>query len=76
MLGDMTIQRRDNVGVVVDVLAAAFAFFVELGLELEGKTTVEGPWVDRSSQCAEVRIPVCRCSECDGDTTFWLKAPA
>jgi catechol 2,3-dioxygenase-like lactoylglutathione lyase family enzyme len=32
----------DNVGIVVDDLAAATAFFVELGLELEGETTVEG----------------------------------
>ena len=43
----MTIQRMDNVGIVVDDLAAVTAFFVELGLELEGETTVEGRWVDR-----------------------------
>jgi catechol 2,3-dioxygenase-like lactoylglutathione lyase family enzyme len=43
----MTIQRMDHVGVVVDDLAAAIAFFVELGLELEGETRVEGRWVDR-----------------------------
>ncbi|MBV8816685.1 MAG: VOC family protein, partial [Verrucomicrobia bacterium] len=43
----MTILRMDNVGVVVDDLAAAVAFFVELGLELEGETTVEGSSVDR-----------------------------
>jgi catechol 2,3-dioxygenase-like lactoylglutathione lyase family enzyme len=47
MLGDMTIQRMDNVGIVVDDLKAAIAFFVELGLELEGEATVEGQWVDR-----------------------------
>ena len=41
------IQRMDNVGIVVDDLKAAIAFFVELGLELEGETTVEGPEVDR-----------------------------
>jgi hypothetical protein len=43
----MTIQRMDHVGIVVDDLAAAIAFFVELGLELEGKTRAEGRWVDR-----------------------------
>src|SRR6266536_5437743 len=43
----MTIQRLDNVGIVVDDLKAAIAFFVELGLELEGEATVEGQWVDR-----------------------------
>jgi len=37
----------DNVGIVVDDLAGAIAFFVELGLELEGKATVEGRSVDR-----------------------------
>src|SRR3954469_25919594 len=42
----MTIQRMDNVLIVVDDLKAAKAFFVELGMELEGETTVEGPWVD------------------------------
>ncbi|MER7848816.1 VOC family protein [Kitasatospora sp. NPDC096077] len=42
----MAIQRMDNVGIVVDDLAAAVAFFTELGMELEGETQVEGPWVD------------------------------
>jgi catechol 2,3-dioxygenase-like lactoylglutathione lyase family enzyme len=44
----MTIKRMDNVLIVVDDLEAAIAFFVELGMELEGQTTVEGPWVDRT----------------------------
>ena len=43
----MTIQRMENVGIVVDDLAAATAFFVELGLKLQGEGTVEGDWVDR-----------------------------
>ena len=43
----MTIQRMDNVGVVVDDLTAAIAFFLELGLELEGEAPVGGPGVDR-----------------------------
>ena len=42
----MTIQRMDNVLIVVDNLEAAKAFFAELGMELEGETTVEGPWMD------------------------------
>lgn len=41
----MTIQRMDHVGIVVDDLADAVAFFVALGLELEGETPVEGDWV-------------------------------
>ncbi|HEX6456364.1 MAG TPA: VOC family protein [Solirubrobacterales bacterium] len=41
----MTIQRMDNVLIVVEDLEAAEAFFVELGMEPEGGTTVEGDWV-------------------------------
>ena len=43
----MTIYRMDHAGVVVEDLAAAVAFFVELGLELEGEAAVEGEWVDQ-----------------------------
>ncbi len=41
------IERMDHMGIVVDDLAAATAFFVELGLELQGEGPVEGTWVDR-----------------------------
>ena len=43
----MTLLRMDNVGIVVDDLEAAIAFFVELGMTLEGEAPVAGPWVDR-----------------------------
>jgi catechol 2,3-dioxygenase-like lactoylglutathione lyase family enzyme len=43
----MTIKRMDHVSVVVDDLASAVAFFTTLGMSLEGKAAVEGPWVDR-----------------------------
>jgi catechol 2,3-dioxygenase-like lactoylglutathione lyase family enzyme len=43
----MTIQRMDHVGIVVDDLEAAIAFFVELGLEPHGDGQVDGDWVDR-----------------------------
>ena len=42
----MTIQRMEHVGIVVDDLAAATAFFVELGLKLQGEGPVEGGWVE------------------------------
>ena len=42
----MTIQRMDHVGIVVDDLAAATGFFVELGLVAQGGGSVEGRWVD------------------------------
>jgi catechol 2,3-dioxygenase-like lactoylglutathione lyase family enzyme len=47
MRADMTVQRMDNVLIVVDDLGAAKAFFADLGMELEGEATNEGPWVDR-----------------------------
>ena len=43
----MTIERMDHVGIVVDDLAAATAFFLELGFERQGEGRVEGGWVDR-----------------------------
>jgi catechol 2,3-dioxygenase-like lactoylglutathione lyase family enzyme len=46
-VGRVTIQRMDHVGVVVDDLAAAIEFFVQLGLELDGEGSVEGEWADR-----------------------------
>ena len=54
----MTIQRMDHVGVVVADLAAAIAFFIELGLELEGEASVEGRWVDRIVGLDGVRADV------------------
>jgi catechol 2,3-dioxygenase-like lactoylglutathione lyase family enzyme len=48
----------EHVGVVVDDLEAATAFFVELGLELEGETSVEGRWVDRIVGLDDVRADV------------------
>ena len=44
----MALKRMDNVGIVVDDLAATIEFFRELGLELEGQATVEGEWPDVS----------------------------
>ena len=43
----MTLQRMDNVGIVVESLDAAISFFAELGLELEGRATIEGDWAER-----------------------------
>ena len=62
----MTIQRMDHVSVVVDDLEAAIAFFVELGMELEGETTVEGPWVDRVVGLDDVRADIALMRTPDG----------
>jgi catechol 2,3-dioxygenase-like lactoylglutathione lyase family enzyme len=56
---DVTIQRMDHVGVVVDDLEAAISFFVELDMELDGGTTpIEGDWVDRVVGLDEVRVEI------------------
>jgi catechol 2,3-dioxygenase-like lactoylglutathione lyase family enzyme len=65
-LGGMTIQRMDNVLLVVDDLEAAIAFFVELGMELEGETTVEGRWVDRVVGLDGVRSDIAMMRTPDG----------
>ena len=62
----MTILRMDNVGIVVDDLAAAIAFFVELGLRLEGETTVEGPSVDQMVGLHDVRTDIAMMRTPDG----------
>lgn len=56
----------DHVGVVVDDLEAAIAFFAELGLELEGETTVEGRWVDRLAGLDDVRADIAMMRTPDG----------
>jgi catechol 2,3-dioxygenase-like lactoylglutathione lyase family enzyme len=75
----MTIQRMDNVAIVVDDLKAAIAFFVELGLELEGEATVEGPWVDRVVGLDGVRSDIAMLRTADGHGRLELtkfQAPA
>ena len=62
----MTLQRMDNVLIVVEDLEAAKAFFVELGMELEGETTVEGPWVDRIVGLENVRSEIAMMRTPDG----------
>jgi catechol 2,3-dioxygenase-like lactoylglutathione lyase family enzyme len=66
MLGDMTIQRMDNVGIVVDDLKVAIAFFVELGMELEVEMPVEGQWVDRVVGLEGVRNDIAMMRTPDG----------
>ncbi len=62
----MAIQRMDHVGIVVDDLAAATEFFVELGLELQGEGTVEGRWVDRVVGLDGVRSEIAMLQTPDG----------
>src|SRR5687767_7819559 len=62
----MTLQRMDNVLIVVDDLEAAKAFFAELGMELEGETTVEGGWVDSVVGLEGVRADIAMMRTPDG----------
>ena len=73
------IERMDNVAIVVDDLAAATAFFVELGLELEGKATVSGQFVDRVVGLDGVRSDIAMLRTPDGHGRIELskfQAPA
>ena len=63
----MTLQRMDNVLIVVEDLEAAKAFFAELGMELEGETTVEGPWADKTVGLDDVRADIAMMRTPDGD---------
>jgi catechol 2,3-dioxygenase-like lactoylglutathione lyase family enzyme len=68
----MTVLRMDNVSIVVDDLAAMTAFFVELGLELEGEATVEGQSVDRVVGLDGVRSDIAMLRTPDGHSRLEL----
>ena len=63
---NMSLKRMDNVLIVVDDLKAAKAFFIELGLKLEGETTVEGPLVGRLIGLKDVRATLAMMRTPDG----------
>ena len=62
----MTLKRMDNVLIVVDDLEAAKAFFIELGLKLEGEQTVEGPLVGKLIGLKDVRATLAMMRTPDG----------
>src|SRR4051812_40863599 len=68
----MTVQRLEHIGIVVDDLAAATAFFTALGLEVEGEASVEGPLVDRINGLEGVRADVVILRAPDGDAKLEL----
>ena len=68
----MTVQRMDNVGIVVDDLDAAVAFFTELGLEVEGKAQVEGLSVDNTLGLDGVRSDIVMMRTPDGHSRLEL----
>ncbi len=62
----MALKRMDNVGIVVDDLAAAIDFFRELGLELEGQGTIEGEWAGRVTGLGDQRVEIAMMRTPDG----------
>jgi catechol 2,3-dioxygenase-like lactoylglutathione lyase family enzyme len=68
----MSLLRMDNVGVVVEDLPAAIAFFRELGLELEGQATVEGDWAGRVTGLGDQRVEIAMMRTPDGHSRLEL----
>src|SRR5919109_3397182 len=62
----MAVKRMDNVGIVVDDLAATIEFFRELGLELEGQGMIEGEWAGRVTGLGDQRVEVAMMRTPDG----------
>lgn len=62
----MTVKRMDNVGIVVEDLDAAIAFFTELGLELEGRAPVEGDWAGGVTGLRGMRVEIAMMRTPDG----------
>src|SRR5918993_5783274 len=62
----MALKRMDNVGIVVDDLAATIEFFRELGLELEGQATIEGDWAERVTGLRDMRVETAMMRTPDG----------
>ncbi len=71
-MGKNKFPQMHNVGIIVDDLKAAIAFFAELGLELEGETTVEGQLVDRLVGLSGVRSDIAMMRTPDGPSRIEL----
>jgi catechol 2,3-dioxygenase-like lactoylglutathione lyase family enzyme len=63
---NMALKRMDNVGIVVEDLAARIDFFRELGLELEGRTTIEGEWAGRVTGLGDQHVEIAMMRTPDG----------
>ncbi|MES0046651.1 VOC family protein [Mesorhizobium sp. M0053] len=62
----MAVKRMDNVGIVVDDLDETIAFFSELGLELEGRATIEGEWAGRVTGLGDQHVEIAMMRSPDG----------
>jgi len=68
----MSVKRMDNVGIVVESLDAAIAFFNELGLELEGRAMIEGEWAGRVTGLGNQRVEIAMLVTPDGHSRLEL----
>ena len=68
----MALKRMDNVGIVVDDLEATIEFFRELGLELEGRATMEGEWAGRVTGLRNQRVEIAMMRTPDGHSRLEL----
>lgn len=68
----MTVKRMDNVGIVVESLDAAIAFFRELGLDLEGRADIEGEWAGRVTGLGDQRVEIAMMRTPDGHSRLEL----
>ena len=68
----MTLKRMDNVGIVVESLDAVIPFFVELGLRLEGRATIEGEWAGRVTGLGAQRVEIAMLVTPDGHSRLEL----
>jgi hypothetical protein len=76
----MALTRMDNVGIVVEDLGGAIDFFRELGLELEGRATIEGEWAGRVTGLGDQRVEIAMMRTPDGhgrlEVSRFLAPPA
>ncbi len=75
----MTLKRMDNVGIVVESLDTAIAFFSELGLTLQGRATIEGEWAGRVTGLGNQHVEIAMMVTPDGHSRLELSrflAPA
>ncbi|MBB2687370.1 VOC family protein [Rhizobium sophoriradicis] len=68
----MALKRMDNVGIVVEDLAAAIDFFRELGLELEGQGTIDGEWAGRVTGLVDQHVEIAMMRTPDGHSRLEL----
>jgi catechol 2,3-dioxygenase-like lactoylglutathione lyase family enzyme len=68
----MALIRMDNMGIVVESLDTAIAFFTELGMQLEGRATIEGDWAGRVTGLGEQRVEIAMMVTPDGHSRLEL----